>query len=231
MAVSAYPTAAVRRLAAAWPHSRASNGRWLTRYADLVRLGLLCGAVLFLAAGDGSDALKALLLTAPSLSARLLRVNPALDLAFALALAAEGVLGGAVPWIAGDDTLPHIVLPLLSGPVLYAGLLRLGALAKPAARPTAALLMGSAAATAMSVIALGAAWELIEWVADATVETNYSQGYQDTLEDLVNDSIGAACAGSVVGVWLWIAWRKSQLWPIVGASKRASLPQDGRGTG
>lgn len=157
----------------------------MTLCADLLRVAILCSAAVFFADGDGASALKAVLVLGPAVFARLVRVHPALDLVFALALFAE-----AVGMFGGGDTLPHLVLPFLSGPVLYVGLMRLGAVARPAALVTFA-----------GVLVLGIAWEIVEWSADTALGTDYSQGYDDTTGDLVNDAIAAAASGAVVGVW------------------------------
>lgn len=180
----------------------APRTEWLIRCADLVRLAILCAVVAFLAAGDGPAALKAALVLAPSVGARLLRVNPVLDLLFALALGAEAVIGGGNEPVAGNDTLPHIALPLLSGPVLYTGLLRLGAVPEVRGSPTPRSLVAAALVTVACVMALGAAWELVEGAADAALGTDYSQGARDTLVDLLNDLIGAAGGGALVALWL-----------------------------
>jgi uncharacterized membrane protein YjdF len=158
-----------------------------TLCADVVRVAILCCAAIFLATGDGSSALMALLVLVPSVVARWVRVNPILDLGFALALGAQAV---GRPF-EGGDTLPHLVLPLLSGPVLYLGLVRLGITPR---------LPG--VTTFVGVLALGAAWELVEWLADTALGTDYSQGYGDTAGDLLNDAIAAAASGVLVSVWV-----------------------------
>jgi hypothetical protein len=165
------------------PPRRVAAG--MTLCADLVRIGILCSAAVFAATGDGAAALKAILVLAPAVVARVVRVHPAIDLAFAVALFAEalGALGGG-------DTLPHLILPLLSGPVIYTALLRLGIVPRPAALVTFA-----------GVVLLGVAWELVEWAADAALGTNYSQGWGDTAGDLANDTVAAAASGALVGVW------------------------------
>jgi hypothetical protein len=222
------PTAAVRRFAAALPDGWASGRGRPTRCADVIRLAILLSAALFLATGDGSAALKALLVAAPSFLARLLRVNPTLDLVFALALGLEAVFGtSALPWAGRGDTLPHIVLPLLSGPVMYAGLNRVRALPTISGRPTASAFVAAATVTAAAVVALGAAWELIEWAADTCLATDYSQGARDTVGDLTNDSIGAAGGGTLVGLWLWAAGRW-ELAPIASPSVPIDRPTRGR---
>ena len=158
----------------------------MTFGADLVRVAILGSAVVFLATGDGASALMALLVLVPSVVARWVRVNPILDLVFALALGAQAV---GRPF-EGGDTLPHLVLPLLSGPVLYLALVRLGVAPR---RPGVTTFVG--------VLALGAAWELVEWFADSALGTDYSQGYSDTTSDLFNDAIAAAASGVLVSVW------------------------------
>jgi uncharacterized membrane protein YjdF len=159
----------------------------MTFCADLVRVVILGSAVVFLATGDGASALMALLVLVPSVTARWVRVSPILDLGFALALGAQAI---GRPFEVGD-TLPHLVLPLLSGPVLYVGLLRLGVVPR-----------FPGVATFVGVLALGVAWELVEWLADTTLGTDYSQGYGDTAGDLLNDALAAAASGVLVSVWV-----------------------------
>jgi hypothetical protein len=181
--------------------------------ADVVRLTILCSAAVFLALGDGSTALKAVLVFPAALAARVVGANPALDLLFALALGAEAIgtaFEGYHAFI-GGDTVPHIALPLLAGPVLYVGLVRLGAVPGLDAAPAPRRLFGAAIVTLASVLALGAVWELVEWLADAAFGTNYSQGYRDTLFDLLNDTIAATASGAVVALWLRTGARRPAL--------------------
>jgi hypothetical protein len=157
-----------------------------------------------LAAGASSAGLKALLVLPVAGLARLVRTHPAFDLLFTLALAAEviGTAAGVYDSLAWTDTLSHLALPLLSGPILYLGLIRLGAVSEPGAVPTHRVLVGTVVITAIAVMCLGALWELVEWVADGTVATNYSQGYDDTIVDLWVDAIAAVGAGALVAGWL-----------------------------
>lgn len=179
--------------------------RWLTRVADLVRAALLCTAAVWLFSGDEAAALRAILVLPPAVLGRLVRIHPAFDLLFSSALAADSIATGlgAYDTVGWNDTLSHVVLPLLSGPVLYVALVRLGAAAAPSGAPTGRFLFGAAVVTAASVLALGALWELAEWTADQAFGTEYSQGYDDTLVDLLADSVAAAGAGGLVSVWLW----------------------------
>jgi hypothetical protein len=181
------------------------SARRLTRVADLLRVALLCTAAGWLVSGDAAAALRAILVLPPAVLGRLVRIHPAFDLLFSSALAADSIATGlgAYDTIGWNDTLSHLVLPLLSGPILYMTLVRLGAAAAPSAAPTVRFLCGAAVLTAASVLALGALWELVEWTADRAFGTNYSQGYDDTLVDLLADTVAATVAGGLVSVWLW----------------------------
>ena len=201
------------------------GGEALTHVADVVRVGILCGSAAFLAAGDGSAALKALLVMPAALAPRLVRVHPILDLVFVLALAAESIGRGAGDYYSGE-ALSHIALPLLSGPVLYVGLVRVGAVPASSAAPP---LLAVAIVTAAAVLAVGAMWELAEWAVDGAFGTDYSQGYRDTITDLLNDAIAAAGGGALVAVWLRAATGRPDLGPVI-APQADSVPNR-HGTG
>jgi hypothetical protein len=196
----------------------APRGEVLTRLADVGRVAIVCGSAAFLAGGDGSAALKALLVMPAAFAPRLVRVHPVLDLVFVLALVAES-LGRGVAGYYGDDAMSHIVLPLLSGPVLYVGLVRLGALPAGAAKPAP---LAVATVTAATVLAVGAMWELVEWTADGAFGTNYSQGYSDTLTDLLNDAIAAAGSGALVAAWVRASAERPEIAPAIASPARVA---------
>lgn len=213
---------AVRTLARPQRGAPAARRHRLALSADLVRVGIFLLAAVLLAAGDGSSALKALLVLLPAGLARLVRPHPGFDLLFTVALGGEaiGTAVGAYDSIAWGDALSHFVLPLLSGPILYVALVRLGAVPQPDAAPTDRFLVGAAVITAIAVMCLGALWELVEWAADSTVGTHYSQGYEDTLVDLSVDAIAAVGAGALVAIWLRAKGGRS-------ASSLAMIPLEG----
>ena len=172
--------------------------------ADLARIALFAAAGVFLAGGDDAAALKCLLVLAPALAARLARVAPVFDLLFALALALEALASGlgGYDWIGWSDEASHLVIPLLSAPVVYGVLARLRATAPLPSGAGAREYAGAGIAGAVGVLALGALWELVEWGADRALGTDYSQGYEDTLSDLRADAIAAALGGLLVAGWL-----------------------------
>lgn len=176
----------------------------LGRAADIVRAAIVCGALLFFIAGDSSAGLRALLVLPPAFAGRFVPVHPAFDLVFALALLAEVVATSPAAYdsISWGDGLSHILLPLLSGPILYAAIVRIGGGAEVGGAPAARSLLGPALVTAAAVLCLGVAWEFVEWVVDATFRTDFSQGYDDTRDDLRNDAIAALGGGALVAAWM-----------------------------
>jgi hypothetical protein len=48
-------------------------------------------------------------------------------------------------------------------------------------------------------------WELVEVAADITLGTNYSQGGDDTLGDLLDDAPEATAGGALVAGWLRVS--------------------------
>jgi GT2 family glycosyltransferase len=176
----------------------------LTLVADIVRVCLVVSAGAFFAVGDDAGGLKAVLVLAPALTGRLARVAPAFDLLFTLALAAEAIGSGlgALDPIGWGDTESHLVIPFLSAPILYQVLVRLSAIPPLDVAPVAHPWVGAAVVTCIGVLALGALWELVEWGADGAFGTDYSEGYVDTLSDLLADAIAAAAGGVLVALWL-----------------------------
>jgi hypothetical protein len=162
--------------------------------ADVVRAALVCAAAALVLAGDGAIAAKVVLVLPATVAARLLDVSPVLDLVFTLALAGEaaGSALAAHELIGWDDRISHFVLPLLCGLVVYAALRRTRAPHRPA---------GVGLMTAVAVLAIAAAWEVVEWGVDAALGTNFSMGHDDTVGDLSADAAAAVGAGAAAVLW------------------------------
>jgi hypothetical protein len=160
----------------------------MRRAADALRVGLLCAAAAALTAGDTVVAAKVLLILPAVAVPRLFAVHPALDLLFSSALAVEALGSGlaAHELIGWGDRGSHLVLPLLCGLVIYDALRPRLASKRPLAAGTA---------TGLAVFAVGALWEVVEWLADALLDTNFSMGRADTVGDISADTVAAAGAG------------------------------------
>jgi hypothetical protein len=202
-AANSRPPGGPARLAVA----SATGSAALTALADIVRIGIAAMAAGFLLAGDKPAALKAVLVLVPAIVSRLVRTPGVFDVLFAVTLAVEalGTGLGVYDRVGWPDGGSHLVLPFLSAPIVYQGFLRVRATAAPEEARTARSAIGAGAVVAAGVLALGALWELVEWGADSAFGTDYSQGYTDTLRDLLADAIAAAAGGVAVAAWL--GWR------------------------
>jgi hypothetical protein len=178
-----------------------ARGRGPARVADLLRLAPVAAGIVLAADGRAGEAAFAFALLAPVLALRAAKPSPWLDLALAGALAVH-VLGEALGLFARwswEDDVAHVLLPLLTVPVVRAGLVRLGALPAELEDRPAGARVAILAVLAASVIGLGALWELVEWASDGLLGTDLSLGYRDTLTDLLADAAGALVGAAGVG--------------------------------
>jgi hypothetical protein len=94
------------------------------------------------------------------------------------------------------DLAVHFTCAGVLGAVSYLVLARLGLVAAPGERGFIA--PGAIVITAMSGLALGALWEMVEWVGYAYISDEIFVTYNDTIGDLAVGGLGALCAGFVV---------------------------------
>lgn len=187
-----------------------SRSATLTALADMVRIGIAAIAAGFLVTGDEAAALKALLVFVPAIASRMVRPPAAFDLLFAVTLAVEalGTGLGAYHRVGWPDGGSHLLIPFVSAPIVYQAFVRLRAVTAPEHARAAT---GTGLVVAAGVLALGALWELVEWGADNLFGTDYSQGYTDTLSDLLADAVAASAGGVAIAVRL--GWPGASSWP------------------
>lgn len=165
--------------------------------ADVVRA---LGIVSVLVAGLGfgpTDAGIVAFVTPALLLPRFVGVRSGFDLAFCLTLlvaAWSNVLDlyTSLPWW---DVPVHLVCTGFIAAMAYLVLARLGMVGGPSARHarvTAVVVTGTAG------LALGAVWEMVEWLGRAFIDPAIVVGYDDTIGDLAVDALGALAAGAVV---------------------------------
>jgi len=175
---------------------------------DLLRGSLLVGAVTFLAAGDSTGAAVLGALGLITLLARLVNLPRVYDLSFCLAMAVQGwgeALGAfdSVPWF---DNLVHVTLPMLTAPVLYIALARLDVLPDPRDDTTTRHYVGIFVVTLALGLAVGAVWEIVEWASDSTLGSDLQLGNEDTVTDLLADSIGSLVGAALLVLWTTRSW-------------------------
>lgn len=175
---------------------------------DLARIAFVAGFLVMLLLGEGG-AVNVGVAAAAVVAVRFLHLPRLFDLTFILAMALTG-WGEALRFydrFAYYDVLVHVLVPLLGAPVVYIALARLDTLPDPSdARGSRRHLAGIFVVTLALGLAIGAAWEVLEWSADETLGSKLTGGEEDTIGDLVADTVGAIGGGVLLVVWTTSGW-------------------------
>jgi hypothetical protein len=181
---------------------------WIRDPIDVVRALLPAAALGFLLAGDSSGAI--LLAGAGALAwlVRPLQLPRAYDAAFiiALTLQAAGEAFGAydaIPWF---DNVAHFSLPFFLAPTLYIALARADVVPDPKDETTTRHYVGIFVVSLALGIALGGVWEIWEWVSDHSFGSSLQLGLDDTVGDLVADTLGSLCGALLLVCWARYGW-------------------------
>jgi hypothetical protein len=181
---------------------------WLRDPIDLLRALLIAGALGFAIAGDGNGAL---LLGGAGVVAWLVRpvlLPRVFDLALvtALTLQAWGEALGLYDSITWFDNVVHFTMPFFGAPTLYIVLARLDVVPDPRDDTTGRHYAGMAIITFSLGVALGGLWEIVEWSSDNTVGSSLQIDNDDTVGDLIADSLGALCGAALLVCWARWGW-------------------------
>jgi hypothetical protein len=175
---------------------------------DVLRLALLAGAAGCLATGRQGGAGLLALLGALTIAARLVNLPRLYDLGFTLAMVVQGfgeVLGLYDRFVAFDD-ITHFTLPMLVAPVLYIAFARLEVVPDPRDETRLGHYVGIFVITAALGVTIGALWEIVEWRSDAWFGSDLSLGNDDTVGDLVRDTLGSLLGGALLVCWARFGW-------------------------
>jgi uncharacterized membrane protein YjdF len=138
------------------------------------------------------------------------------DLAFILAMALTG-WGEAFRLydrMGYYDVLVHFLVPLFGAPCVYIALARLDTLPDPAdAYGSSRHLAGIFVATFALGLAIGALWEILEWISDHALGSSLQLGQKDTIGDLVADATGALGGGLFLLAWTVFGWATVRRFP------------------
>lgn len=175
---------------------------------DVLRVAILGGAVAFAVAGNWGSAGVLGVLGAITLAARFVNLPRVYDLSLTVAMALQGygeVFGLYDQFVQFDD-LVHFTLPMLTAPVVYIALARLDVVPDPKDETHLEHYVGIFVVTAALGITVGALWEIWEWRSDAWLGTSLSMSNDDTVGDLVRDSLGAVAGAALLVAWARFGW-------------------------
>ena len=175
---------------------------------DVLRATLFVGALAMAVIGDEGAAVRLLLTFGAVLLARSLDPPRGIDLAFTLGMLLQG-WGNALglfdlwPWY---NKVVHFVLPFGSGALIFILLHRLGVvcgLDVPCHRRQATGIVLITVALAFTV---GGFYEVWEWFAHHELGASIYVSYDDTVTDMIDNTLGALGGGLVLLAWARRGW-------------------------
>jgi uncharacterized membrane protein YjdF len=181
---------------------------WLRDPADVLRWGLLAGAIAAAVLGELGYAIRlgfTLLLT---MVPRAMAVPRPFDFAFCLAMSfqAWGNVSRAFDDIHGYDKVVHFVLPMAVAPLLYLLLIRLKVVPDLAEESGLHQRLGIVLVALCFGFTAGGFYEIYEWFDVEVLGGAKYVSYGDTIGDLIDDGLGALCGGLLLVAWDSYGW-------------------------
>jgi hypothetical protein len=181
---------------------------WLRDPIDVLRVVLVAGAVAFALAGDGRGAFLLGVAGAVAWLVRPVLLPRVYDLCLVLALSLQAwgeALGlyDALTWF---DNVVHFSVPFFGAPTLYIALARLDVVPDPRDETDLRHYVGIAVITFALGVALGALWEIAEWASDNVAGSSLQIDNEDTVGDLIADSLGSLCGAALLVCWARWGW-------------------------
>jgi uncharacterized membrane protein HdeD (DUF308 family) len=174
---------------------------------DVLRLVFFAGTVAFAIMGRST----AVGLTAASLLlliARIVNLPRRFDLGVIVAM--TFIAWGTALSLYGRfhfyDTIVHGTTPVFYAPVLYVCLVRLGVLTDPEQARSRMQRSGVFVSTLAIGMAVGAGYEVIEWLSDSLLGTAFVENADDTGRDLLADTLGSLVGAAFVTAWSVSGW-------------------------
>ena len=181
---------------------------WLRDPIDVLRALLVAGAIGFGLAGDTRGLALLAGAAAVAWAVRPVLLPRVYDLALVLALTLQAwgealALYDSISWF---DNVVHFSLPFFGAPTLYIVLARLDVVPDPRDETHARHYVGIALVAFALGVALGGLWEIAEWGSDNMLGSSLQIDNDDTVGDLIADSLGAACGAALLVCWARWGW-------------------------
>ena len=104
------------------------------------------------------------------------------------------------------DNIVHFLTPLFACQVAYIALARAEVLPDPRDDTGLRQHLAIFVVTASLGIAIGAVWEIFEWFSDGTFGSKLQTGNDDTVGDLIADTLGSLAGGALIVAWTVYGW-------------------------
>lgn len=175
---------------------------------DALRVTLLVGALAMGVAGDYPAATRLTLTFVAVVVARALDPPRTIDLAFTLGMLLQG-WGNALelfdqwPWY---NKIVHYVLPFGGSAILYVLLARLEIVHDLRHRCTQRQTIGIVVVTLALGVTAGAFYEVWEWFIHHNLGAPIYVTYDDTMTDMIDNTLGSLTGGIVLALWARQGW-------------------------
>src|SRR5918994_5516565 len=183
-------------------------GRVVRDPIDLLRAAFFAGALVFAIRGELGGVANLLVAGGALLVARAVNLPRLYDLGFTSALILTGwgeALGLYDAWKPYDNVV-HFVVPMLCSQVAYIALARIEVLPDMREDFVPRHYAGIFTVTFALGVAIGGVWEIVEWASDGVLGSNLSMGNDDTVGDLISDTLGATAGGLLLVAWTKYGW-------------------------
>jgi uncharacterized membrane protein YjdF len=104
------------------------------------------------------------------------------------------------------DNVVHFIVPMLTSQVAYIALARIEVLPDLREEFSPRHYAGIFVVTFSLGVAIGGVWEIFEWTSDGVFGSNLSMGNDDTVGDLVSDTLGSLAGGALLVAWAKYGW-------------------------
>jgi hypothetical protein len=188
---------------------------------DVLRLAFVAGTVVFAALGRPT-AIGLAFASAFLILARLAGLPRPFDLGLVVAffLIAWGTALGFYGDWAYYDKLVHGASPVFWSPVLYVALARMHALPEIDDMERGHRHVGLFVVTLALGMAVGAGYEIVEYLSDTIASTHFVKSETDTATDLIADTCGAALGALSIVLWSLVGWGTTRRLPGSVAARR-----------
>jgi uncharacterized membrane protein YjdF len=142
------------------------------------------------------------------LVARAVNLPRLYDLGFTVAMILTGwgeALGLYDAWKPYDNVV-HFIVPMLGAQVAYIALARIEVLPDMREDFTVHRYAGIFTVTMALGVAVGGIWEIVEWASDNVFGSELQVSNDDTVGDLISDTLGAATGGLLLVAWTKYGW-------------------------
>jgi uncharacterized membrane protein YjdF len=181
---------------------------------DVLRIAYVAAAVVYVV-WSGESIVNLAISAAAVVGVRFVELPHLYELGFigAMTLTGWGDALGLYDRFSDYDRVVHVLVPFVIAPIVYILLARADVLPDLRERGERHHMVGIFVVTLAFGAAIGAVWEVLEWISDHALGSSLQRGETDTIGDLIADTCGAIAGGALLCVWRIYGWESQRRRP------------------